>query len=52
MGRRYLEAVTALFVQVDDEVAELQVDTDSLVKVLDGIGGNVIRAAEELECVE
>jgi len=51
-GRRYLEAVTALFVQVDDEVAELQVDTDSLGKVLDGIDGTVISAAEELEWVE
>ena len=48
-GRRYLEAVTAPFVQVDDEVAELLVDTESLGNTLDGIDGAVIRAAEQTE---
>lgn len=51
-GRRYLEAVTASFVQVDDEVAELLVDTESLGNTLDGIDGAVIKAAEVLEWVE
>lgn len=51
-GRRYPEVVTAPFVQVGDEVAELLVDTDSLGKALDGIDEKVIRAAGELEWVE
>lgn len=48
-GRRYLEAVTAPFVQVDDEVAELLVDVESLGNTLDGIDATVIAAAEQTE---
>lgn len=51
-GGRYLEGVRAGFVELDDEVAELQCDIGELCGVLDRVDADVLRVAEQTEWME